>query len=258
VPQRAALHIAFACSGGAALVYEIVWTRLLTLYIGHTVAAASTVLAAFMGGLAFGAALAGRRASALDRRTAIRLYAALEILVAVSRLLAGRGQFVAAAEPLRAAFQSPHPDMRAMDQLASVFADAGDLPRLASIVKQLEQVAPDSEATVYYSAALQFMSGHADDALHIVSRFPPKTARQLNLAGAAYGATGRAEEARQAFLQSLQADPRDPATYANLGELEMDHGNPKLASRYVAEAIILDATSARARDGLAKAIALRR
>lgn len=178
MPQRAALHIAFACSGGVALVYEIVWTRLLTLYIGYTVAAASTVLAAFMGGLAFGAALAGRRASALDRRTAIRLYAALEILVGVSRLLAGRGQFVAAAEPLRAAFQSPHPDMRAMDQLASVFADAGDLPRLASIVKQLEQVAPDSEATVYYSAALQFMSGHADDALHIVSRFPPKTRRR--------------------------------------------------------------------------------
>src|SRR4051812_594567 len=40
----------YAASGAAALVYEVTWTRLLTLQLGHTVAAASTVLAAFMGG----------------------------------------------------------------------------------------------------------------------------------------------------------------------------------------------------------------
>ena len=50
----------YAASGAAALVYEVTWTRLLTLQLGHTVAAASTVLAAFMGGLAVGAWLAGR------------------------------------------------------------------------------------------------------------------------------------------------------------------------------------------------------
>src|SRR3954464_3100898 len=50
----------YAASGAAALVYEVTWTRLLTLQLGHTVAAASTVLAAFMGGLAIGAWLAGR------------------------------------------------------------------------------------------------------------------------------------------------------------------------------------------------------
>jgi spermidine synthase len=46
---------AYAASGAAALIYEVAWTRLLTLHLGHTVAAASTVLAAFMGGLAIGA-----------------------------------------------------------------------------------------------------------------------------------------------------------------------------------------------------------
>src|SRR5581483_6322794 len=50
----------YAASGAAALVYEVTWTRLLTLQLGHTVAAASTVLAAFMGGLAAGAWMAGR------------------------------------------------------------------------------------------------------------------------------------------------------------------------------------------------------
>ena len=64
-------------SGAAALVYEVAWTRLLTLYLGHGVAAASTVLAAFMGGLAVGAAR-GRPAQRPARaaRRAMRLYAA--------------------------------------------------------------------------------------------------------------------------------------------------------------------------------------
>ena len=40
----------------AGLVYEVSWTRLLTLYIGHSTAAAGAVVAAFLGGLALGAA----------------------------------------------------------------------------------------------------------------------------------------------------------------------------------------------------------
>ena len=43
---------AYTCSGLAGLVYEVTWTRLLTLYLGHTTAAASAVVAAFLGGLA--------------------------------------------------------------------------------------------------------------------------------------------------------------------------------------------------------------
>ena len=39
---------AYTCSGLAGLVYEVAWTRLLTLHLGHTTAAASTVVAAFL------------------------------------------------------------------------------------------------------------------------------------------------------------------------------------------------------------------
>ena len=53
------LLAAFACSGFAALVYEVVWTRLLTLHLGHTTAAVSTVTAAFMGGLGLGSVFGG-------------------------------------------------------------------------------------------------------------------------------------------------------------------------------------------------------
>jgi spermidine synthase len=85
------LLVAYACSGVAGLVYEIAWTRLLTLHLGHTTAAVSTVTAAFMGGLGLGGALGGRIASRLTRRQALRGYALLEIVVALTALSIAAG-----------------------------------------------------------------------------------------------------------------------------------------------------------------------
>jgi spermidine synthase len=85
--RRGPFLFLFAVSGAAALIYEVVWTRLLTLHMGHGLAAASAVLAAFMGGLAAGAGAAGRFASKLPPRRALNTYAALEIAVAVLALL---------------------------------------------------------------------------------------------------------------------------------------------------------------------------
>jgi spermidine synthase len=62
----------------------VTWTRLLTLRLGHTTAAASTVVAAFMGGLALGAALAGRFAPRLRPRQSLLAYAILEAIVIVA------------------------------------------------------------------------------------------------------------------------------------------------------------------------------
>jgi spermidine synthase len=84
---RGPFLVLFAVSGAAALIYEVVWTRLLTLHMGHGLAAASTVLAAFMGGLAAGAGAAGRVAGRMPPDRALRLYATLEIAIAVLALL---------------------------------------------------------------------------------------------------------------------------------------------------------------------------
>ena len=59
--------VAYTCSGLAGLVYEVTWTRLLTLQLGHTTAAASTVVGAFLLGLALGAGAGGRWAQSLTR-----------------------------------------------------------------------------------------------------------------------------------------------------------------------------------------------
>lgn len=83
------LLAAYACSGAAGLIYEVSWTRLLTLSMGHSTAAASTVVAAFMGGLAIGSALGGRVADRLSPRRALFTYALLEISVATIALAVG-------------------------------------------------------------------------------------------------------------------------------------------------------------------------
>ena len=87
--QRRVFLLLYAASGAAALVYEVAWTRLLTLQMGHTVAAASTVLAAFMGGLALGSWLGGRVDAAVQRGSShpavarLRAYAICEATIAI-------------------------------------------------------------------------------------------------------------------------------------------------------------------------------
>src|SRR5262249_46651363 len=59
----AVLGVCFFLSGATALVYEVVWLRVLGLVFGHTVYAVTTVLSAFMAGLGLGSLLFGRRAA---------------------------------------------------------------------------------------------------------------------------------------------------------------------------------------------------
>jgi spermidine synthase len=76
-PRLPLLLACFFLSGGAGLLYEVLWTRLLALTFGHTVWAMTTVLSVFMGGLALGSLLLGGLA---DRhRSPVRLYALLEL-----------------------------------------------------------------------------------------------------------------------------------------------------------------------------------
>ena len=77
--------IAFAFSGAAALMYEVLWTRELSLVFGSTVYAVSMMLAAFMSGLSFGAWLGGKWADKSENL--IGLFAKLEFGIAVFGLL---------------------------------------------------------------------------------------------------------------------------------------------------------------------------
>lgn len=85
LPPRAAFYALFALSGFAGLIYESIWTHYLKLFLGHAAYAQSLVLAVFMGGMAAGAALCGRRST----RVANPLlgYALVEAVVGVLALV---------------------------------------------------------------------------------------------------------------------------------------------------------------------------
>jgi len=79
------IGLCFVLSGSTGLIYEVLWARMLGLVFGATTLAVSTVLAAFMGGLALGSALAGRLASRI--RKPVATYGWMEIGIAMYALL---------------------------------------------------------------------------------------------------------------------------------------------------------------------------
>ena len=81
VALPAAVLAIFFISGASALIDQIIWTRALYRIFGVTSLAASTVLAAFMAGLALGSYLFGRL---IDRGgSPLKIYALMELAIAV-------------------------------------------------------------------------------------------------------------------------------------------------------------------------------
>jgi spermidine synthase len=77
-----ALSLLFFGSGISALIYQVLWLRLLGLTFGVTIYAASAVWASFMAGLAIGSAAAGALGDRV--RNPLRWFGACELLVGVT------------------------------------------------------------------------------------------------------------------------------------------------------------------------------
>ena len=78
---RGVLYAVFVLSGAAGLIYESIWSRYLALFVGSSAYAQVLVLTIFLGGMAVGSILVGRR----SERIALPLmwYAAAELLIGV-------------------------------------------------------------------------------------------------------------------------------------------------------------------------------
>src|SRR5438552_17141758 len=82
---KSVLYFFFFLSGATGLVYEVIWVRLTGLVFGNTSQAISTVLGAFMAGLALGSWKLGRQAD--HSENPLRLYGLLEIGIGLSAAL---------------------------------------------------------------------------------------------------------------------------------------------------------------------------
>ena len=79
------LLLLFFCSGACGLIYQVLWLRMLSLVFGVTVYAASTVLAAFMAGLALGSGFAGRVVARSGRP--LLVFGVAEVLIGIAALV---------------------------------------------------------------------------------------------------------------------------------------------------------------------------
>src|SRR5712691_10861839 len=82
---RCAFYGLFIVSGFAGLIYESIWAHYLKLFLGHAAYAQSLVLAVFMGGMAVGAAAAGRFSERLVNP--LLVYARVEALIGLLALV---------------------------------------------------------------------------------------------------------------------------------------------------------------------------
>jgi spermidine synthase len=176
--------------------------------------------------------------------------------IALSKLLAASGAFDEAVAVAQEASALTPPDPAALEQLASLYSDAGDAVRLDVVVNRLQPWAHERAGPHYYAAGSKFLQGRFDEALagarHAVA-LDPRYAAAHNLLGAIHASLGQAEAAREAFRAALSLDPRDSATYTNLGLLELSAGNRRTAADLFAEALSLDPASLAARRGLGQA-----
>ncbi|HXG57059.1 MAG TPA: fused MFS/spermidine synthase, partial [Vicinamibacterales bacterium] len=109
MPARRALLLPLLCalffaSGASALIYQVLWLRLMGLVFGVTVYAASTVWAAFMGGLAIGSFSAGALADRVRRP--LVWFGIAEALIGITALLTP-----ATLDVLQRIYMSVHADM---------------------------------------------------------------------------------------------------------------------------------------------------
>lgn len=85
IPPRAAFYALFAASGFSGLIYQSIWTHYLKLFLGHADYAQSLVLVVFMGGMALGAGLCGRRSAGI--RNPLLGYALIEAVIGALALV---------------------------------------------------------------------------------------------------------------------------------------------------------------------------
>jgi spermidine synthase len=209
-------------------------------------------------GFAQASIMTRRTAGALERLKSLTSSRAQTpaILVAKSKLLAASGSFEAALAAATEASSVTPVQAVALEQLASLVADASDTIELDTVVETLRRAPGGGAAAHYYAAVSRFLRNDFAGTVRLAQdaiAADPQYAPVYDLVGAAHTKLGQTDAAREAFHTSLGFDAHDSTAYTNLGLLELSSGSAAAAAGYFAEALWLEPESATARQGLARA-----
>lgn len=164
----AVVGILFVISGALGLIYQIVWFKYLSLFLGNTTYAQTIVLATFMGGLAIGASWWGR--SSDKSKQPLSLYAWLELGVGVYCLLYPsflsflKGTFVSVVQSL--ALPSDSASVLALKLIVSLISlllptilMGGSLPILVRFISERVEESGRNTAILYFLNSLGAVGG---------------------------------------------------------------------------------------------------
>ena len=175
---RAALYFCFFVSGVAGLIYEVLWAKYLSLYVGSTGLAQVIVLATFMGGLALGSRVLGAWA---DRVTnPLRMYAFLEFGIGVYALLfdhifsVGRDVFIAvarASELSAGGLISAKIAACVLSVLLPTFLMGGTLPAMGRYMMRTLKVVGPRVSLLYFLNSLGAVAGCLLAGFYLIAHF---------------------------------------------------------------------------------------
>lgn len=134
----------------------------------------------------------------------------------------------------------------AWNTLGAVFAETGRIKEAESAFEKSAALDPGRYEAVFNLGALYARSGRweeAASAFEKASRAMPSTAVFNSMAGACSRA-GKFSKAVEAYLRSLEADPRQPAVLSELGGLYLRAGMPAPAAICLAESLKLEPANA--------------
>lgn len=218
--------ILFFLSGATALIYEVLWSKQLGLMLGSTIQAQTVVLAAYMGGLALGNRLFGRRADLLEQplkaygfvEAAIGLYA---FFFHAFHALADR-VFVAGGTPLL-----PYPTaLLALKALLGgglvlipTVLMGGTLPLLAAWLRQRDAASRRLSARFYAINSLGAVAGAWLGGFILIRELGVLASTQLAaLVNVAIGFTALALARRETAVPSPEPIVDAPASGGGAGE----------------------------------------
>ena len=224
--DRRLLAILFLLSGAAGLIYQIVWSRHLTLIFGSTTLAVSAVITSFMAGLGLGSYLFARLADRVSK--ALRLYAVLEVGIALFALLFP--VFLALLKPLFLKLGASFPDSYILFPLARfllcflallppTLMMGGTLPAMTRYFVKERETLGKSAGALYGLNTIGAMIGCAAAGFYLIPEFGTERAIQfavtLNLI-AAVGAyvLSRRERPGGAAAAGADAERSEPAARA--------------------------------------------
>jgi len=213
-PMRPRIMGAIAASGFVALVYEVVWTRVLAMTLGPTTYAFSAMLVAFIAGLAIGAAIAS---ATLPRARRQAIWLGMSIIVAaaaalVAGMAADRLPIVIARTAGRA--DASFMSVFALDvvlvvaiQLPMTIALGAALPFAIAAASASRDAAPRTAAVIYASNTAGAIAGALAGSFILIPRLGLQHSLQL--------ASGIAVVAG---LAACLAEPEDAARLTRRGQ----------------------------------------